>query len=205
MGPCGTRSTVSILSFHPRKTLTTCEGGAVVTADLDIAHRVRLLRNHGMDGQGLDRRFVHPGYNARLSEVHAAVGLAQIPHLDDYLERRQQCCRRYIRRLADIPDITIPDGFRQPGNSYQSFVVLLPPHRSRNAAIAALADKGIEATIPGFAIHEQPAFTGLTRQSASLSTSSALAAHGLALPIHERLSLEDVDRVADALCASLAH
>ncbi len=100
--PCATRSDLSILSFHPRKTLTTAEGGAVVTSDVDLAGRARLLRNLGVSGQGTQRRFEMAGYNARMSEVHAAIGLAQEAIFDELLDRRRRLGRRYLERLGGL-------------------------------------------------------------------------------------------------------
>jgi dTDP-4-amino-4,6-dideoxygalactose transaminase len=202
---CATRSTISILSFHPRKTLTTAEGGAVVTSDPDLAARARLLRNLGISGQGTERRFDMAGYNARMSELHAAVGLAQEEILDELLERRRCLGRRYLERLdGDVfPEgFSVPAGFRHPGCSFQSLVVLLQPGIDRGEVVRRMAAEGIETTLPGFSIRSQPVFSALPAFG-PLPNSTRLQESGLALPLHERMEPQDVDSVCEALQRAL--
>lgn len=195
---CATRSTISVLSFHPRKTLTTGEGGAVVTSDPELAARARTLRNLGISGQGTKRRFDMAGYNARMSELHAAVGLAQESVLDDLLERRRRLGCLYLERLDSIPGLAVPGGFRHPGCNFQSLIVLLSQDVSRDETVARLAADGVESTLPGFSIHAQPVFSGLARLDLPVN-SLRLQESGLALPLHERMEQQDVDFVCKAL------
>ncbi|MBM4353620.1 MAG: hypothetical protein FJ109_07445 [Deltaproteobacteria bacterium] len=207
---CATRSTVAILSFHPRKTLTTAEGGAVVTSDPDLAARARMLRNLGVAGQGTDRRFEMAGYNARMSELHAAVGLAQEAVLDELLERRRRIGRLYLERLDHLathpdlpPGLSVPAGFRHPGSNFQSLVILLPASVSRHDVVARLAEDGVESTLPGFSIHAQPVFADLPCIG-PVEHSPRLQESGLALPLHERMEPQDVEHVVEALQRALA-
>jgi perosamine synthetase len=196
--PCASQATVAILSFHPRKVMTTAEGGALVTGDGALAQAARELRSLGLTGQGMARQFSAPGYNARLSEVHAALGLDQLERFPEMLARRRELGRCYLSRLASRPDIEVPAGFRLPGINFQSLVVLLPPDVDRDETARRLYGAGIESTLPGFAIHTQPAFAALARRG-PLVHSLDLHRRGLSLPLHDGLTEDDVARVVTAL------
>lgn len=199
---CGTQATVGILSFHPRKVMTTAEGGALVMEDRELADQARTLRSLGLTGQGIDRSFTSLGYNARLSEVHAALGLDHIQRLDEMLQTRQELGARYLELLDDWGGITVPSGFRERGANFQSMVVLLPPGIDRGVVAQGLHRRGIESTLPGFAIHTQPAFAGLSR-TGPLLNSRTLHDRGLALPLHDGMSMADVSQVVAGLQAEL--
>ena len=202
--PCGTEATVAILSFHPRKILTTGEGGALVTASEELAQEARLLRSLGVSGQGANRRFEQLGYNARLSELHAAVGLAQAEILAENLAIRRRLGCHFLELLEPLEQVTVPAGFRDSGANFQSLVVLLDPAVSRNRVIASMRGAGVECTIPGFAIHRQDVFQDLVRLG-PLVVSSAVHDRGLALPLHERMSEEQVGTVVDTLAKALSN
>lgn len=199
---CGTRATISIFSFHPRKVMTTAEGGALVMADPALAQQARELRSLGLTGGGLDRRFTSLGYNARLSEVHAALGLDHITRLDAMLNTRRSLGARYLELLDEWGGVTVPGGFREPGANFQSMVVLLPPGTDRGGVAQGLHRRGIESTLAGFAIHTQPAFSGLPRVGPLLNSHN-LHDRGLALPLHDGMTTVDVERVVTALQEAL--
>jgi perosamine synthetase len=145
-------------SFHPRKSITTGEGGMVVTNDGRLAERMRLLRSHG--GLRIAGRFTFDlaGYNYRLSDILAAVGIAQVRKLDQFLERRRQLAERYRQLLAGLQGIRLPDDPPWGRHVFQSFVVLLPEGTDRDRIIRDLAEDGIESTIGTYALHSQPFF-----------------------------------------------
>lgn len=200
--PCGTQATISILSFHPRKVMTTAEGGALVLDNPELARRARELRSLGLAGQGLDRSFSSLGYNARLSEVHAALGLDHISRLSEMLQTRRTLGAHYLRLLHDWGGVAVPGGFGEPGANFQSMVVLLPPGTDRGALAGNLHRRGIESTLPGFAIHTQPAFAGLSH-AGPLANSRTLHDRGLALPLHDGMTTEDVATVVGGLQAAM--
>jgi len=200
--PCGTMCDLAILSFHPRKVLTTGEGGAVVTASERLAEKAKVMRNLGMEGEGPARRFLHQGYNARMSELHAAIGLAQLAELDSLLSHRRTLGAAYLDELAEIPGVQVPSGYRVKGANFQSLVVLLPEGTDRSAVMAGMHRSGVETSLPGFAIHTQPAFKGLVAIG-KLPVSLAIHERGLALPLHERMTVEDTRTVANALAVAL--
>ncbi len=196
--PCGTAADMALLSFHPRKPLTTAEGGALLVRDPVMARQARLVANQGVTGATMTREFQILGYNARLSEVHAAIGLAQLAILDDLLATRRMLGRHYVRRLEQQPGLSLPAGLNDPGANFQSMVVLLEPGFDRAALATGLLRRGIESTRAGYALHTQPAFRDCETMGI-LAESTVYHHRGLALPINERMTIQDVDRVCDAL------
>ncbi len=195
-------------SFHPRKILTTGEGGMVTTRDADIASRLRRLRHHGMNITDLDRhkaggRYLHEsyeevGYNYRMSDLHAAVGLAQLARLDPMLAQRDRLARSYDARLKTVRGVEppfVPSGRRA---NYQSYIVRLRGigREGRDAVIDRLLSVGI-ATRPGvMASHLQPPYR---TDRWDLPVTETCAAETLVLPLHHEMSETDVGSVADAL------
>lgn len=200
----GTFGRMSCFSFHPRKSLTTGEGGMVVTDDDALADRLRRLRNHGTERREWRATFVEPGYNARMSDLNAALGLVQVPRHADTVARRGVLARRLGDRLAELPGVrpqAVPAGTLHP---YQAYVVVLDAGYDRDAAIAALRARGIESTLGTYAMHGEPAFArACGTRAGDLPASQALMERTLALPLHERMSEADVDRVAVALADAL--
>lgn len=196
----GTFGTASCFSFHPRKSLTTGEGGMVLADDQELADRMRRLRNHGTERVGWRSSFVEPGYNFRLSDMNAAVGLAQVAGFPEVVSRRRELASRLSRSLESIADVTpqsIPSGHQHP---FQAFVVRCDPGLDRDRLIAELRDLGVEATLGTYAMHAEPAFSRLCGTApGDLPVSFALAAETLALPLHQGMSPDDVDRVVAAL------
>ncbi len=200
--PCASRADLSILSFHPRKTLTTAEGGAVVSTRSVLHELAGHLRNQGIGGVGAQRQFLDTGYNARLSEFHAAIGLAQLEIFDEILSQRRKLGAHYRKRLKELPQLTVPAGYSDPGANFQSLAVGLPEGVDRTLVVNEMLASGVETTMAGFAIHHQPVFSKLARSGDNL-VASYWYQSGLALPIHERMDIEDVNQVVDALTSTL--
>lgn len=203
---------MACFSFHPRKVITTGEGGAITTADGKLAERLRLLRNHGAEPTGLPvhrgdaLRYPSLGFNARMSDLAAAVGLAQLGRLPVLLARRAALAARYHRLLEGHPALLLPDPApTRVTPNWQSYQVLLSgecPHAPADLA-DALAAQGVD-TRPGLtAIHREPLYAA-ANPGLTLPGVERIAARGLMLPLHPGLSDEDVDRVCEALTAALA-
>ena len=208
-GAIGTRMAGSFgaaacFSFHPRKSLTTGEGGMVVTDDDALAERMRALRNHGSRRDGWRATFAEPGFNYRMSDLNAALGLTQVPAHADAVGRRIALAARLSAALAGVPGVrpqAIPEGHRHPFQAY--VVVLEDPDLDRDAVIAALRDSGVESTLGTYAMHAEPAFMrACGTRAGDLPVSAMLAARTLALPLHQGMSDADVDVVAGALAAA---
>ncbi len=198
---CCEGSGLAFLSFHPRKVLTTGEGGAVVCSEGDAAD-FRVIRNLGMEVEAGERRFVSHGVNARMSELHAAVGLGQLSLFDEILERRRSLGHRYMELLGALPGVEIPGGYSTTRANFQSMVVRLKDWRRRPFVIAGFAAAGIESTVAGFFLPSEPAFSGLAVLG-SVDHSRQLGLDGLALPIHDGMTDTDVDEVVATLAPLL--
>lgn len=202
---CGTFGLMSAFSFHPRKSLTTGEGGMVTTNDTAIVERLRRLRNHGSEREGWLARFVEPGFNYRMSELNAALGLSQVAGFEDVVKHRRQLAKLLTEQLSDLGALSPqaePSGHRHP---YQSYVVTLDESIDRDGAIMALRASGIESTLGTYAMHAEPGFAsrcGLAR--GDLPVSHRLFRQTLALPLHQAMNPDDVERVADAVRAVIS-
>jgi len=185
--PCGSLGVVSCMSFHPRKILTTGEGGMCLTDEDDVADKLRMLRNHGQ----LRGQFVVAAGNHRMTEIAAALGLAQLNRLDEIVGRRRELAARYRELLpAELHVQRTPEGAE---SNYQTFGLLVPQGRDRNAIVASMRARGVEAGLLSFAIHKLGSFAG---SQASLPIAEMVAARGIALPLYPQMRNADVEQVA---------
>lgn len=188
---------IGVFSFYGNKIITTGEGGMVVTNRADLAERVRMLRDHGMSPE---QRYWHPvlGYNYRLTNLQAAVGVAQMEKVDHILSAKRRIAQAYNEGLREVPGITLPPNAPWAYNVYWLYSVLVDADvfgHTRDDLIARLKEQDIE-TRPLFpAIHTQPIYDSGQR----LPAAEHLATTGLSLPSAVGLRLEDVARVAEAV------
>jgi dTDP-4-amino-4,6-dideoxygalactose transaminase len=202
--PCGSLGDVGCFSFHPRKVITTGEGGMVVTDDDDLAERMRLLRSHG--GLRAEGRFSfeEAGFNYRLSDVHAALGVAQTRRLPEILDRRQTLAARMSERLAAVPGVVPPVEPPWAIHAFQAYVICLDQEIDRDAVVAGLRNRGIESTIGTYALHVQPFFRrSYGYHVGQLPCSYAASRQTLALPLYPQMREADVDLVVDSLSTVL--
>lgn len=196
---CGSLGLAAAFSFHPRKILTTGEGGAIATGDSRLADEVRLLRNHGMVGTGLARRFLRVGYNLRMSDLNAAVGLAQLEFVDDVIGRRQELAKIYRRHLSGLA-VDVVDGGDHTPHTFQTFAVILPQGVRPAAVVEALASDGIEAAQGAQDLSQ----LGLYGRQASMPGAQVLGNRLLALPMHTSLTDGDLAQVVESLGRAIA-
>jgi perosamine synthetase len=196
--PVGTFGCMGIFSFHPRKAVTTGEGGAIVTNDDALAEACRMWRNHGQVMHGARRDFERAGFNYRMTEFQAAIGRVQLEKFPAILARRRQIATLYIALLKDCPAIRLPAA--SPDHTWQTFMVVLDGNIEQGAVVAALAGEGIGAGPGSVAAHSQEVY-GRTfgYQPAQLSISERLASRGLALPLYSDLTDEQVRLCAGTL------
>jgi dTDP-4-amino-4,6-dideoxygalactose transaminase len=188
--PCASLGVAGCLSFHPRKIVTTGEGGAVTTRDVELADRVRGLRHHGIEPHG-DFDIAHPGLNYRLSDVLCALGIPQLRRLDELLAVRTRLAAAYTERLAAIGAET-PSADDGDVHGWQAYVIRLD---RRDDALQALRADGIEAQIGTYALHLLSAY----RDQGDFPGARRAFERALALPFHSRLTEADLDRVVAAL------
>jgi dTDP-4-amino-4,6-dideoxygalactose transaminase len=184
---CGGLGTLGCLSFHPRKIVTTGEGGAVTTDRDDLAEAVRRLRNHGWVELGT---MPTPGLNYRLPDVLCALGIPQVRRLDDLLAARTRLAAAYEERLRGL--VATPSADEGDVHGWQAYVVR---HQRRDEALALLRAQGIEAQIGTFALHRLQPY----RDQGPFPGADAAFEQALALPFHSRLTDPELDRVAAVL------
>ncbi len=188
--PCGSLGLVGCLSFHPRKIVSTAEGGAITTDDESIAEAVSRLRNHGWRSMA-DGDMPSPGLNYRLSELHCALALGPLRRLDELLAARVRIAQAYAERLAHLP-LTLPAADEGDVHGWQAYVVQVA---RRDEVLAGLRAVGIEAQIGTYALP----LLGAYRDQGFFPGAQHAFEHALALPFHTRLTDSELDRVAQAL------
>ncbi len=200
---CGAWPGAACFSFHPRKVLTTGEGGMITTNDDALAQRIQVLRSHGGAPARIGHTFVENGFNYRLTEIQAALGITQITRIDQIIGDRRTTAQLYMERFVDR-GIDVPLSGSPEDCTFQSFVVLLEPEADRNQIIFGLREKGIESTLGTYAMHAQPAFSKFGYRPGDLPNSWRAQQSSLTLPLLPRMEEATVDRVVDALTAALA-
>ena len=204
---CGSFGDMSTFSFYPNKHVTTGEGGMLLTDDASLAEAARSKRNLCFTAE---RRFVHEelGYNMRMSNLQAAVGVAQLERLDEHLVRKRAIGARYREILTDVPGLALPaEATVHARNGYWVFGVVLGDEVEADAAdvMRMLAERGIGTRPFFYPMHLQPVFrrAGLF-EGVSCPVAERLATRGFYLPSGLALTDAQIDRVADALRSVLA-
>jgi dTDP-4-amino-4,6-dideoxygalactose transaminase len=201
---CGSFGAVSMLSFHPRKVITTGEGGMVLTDDDDLADSLRMLRNHGMSVAHGRAEFSRPGYNMRMNELEASIGIPQMGALDVLVEKRRHIAALYGELLGRLKGIALPTEPEGSRHTYQSYVVLLDEKTDRDGVIAAMLEREVETTIGTYSIHAQPFYANAYGcEPGSVPNSYRAFRQSLSLPIYPSLGEDDVREVAKRLEESL--
>ena len=199
----GTFGLIGCFSFHPRKSLTTGEGGLVVTDDEAVAERSRALRNHGIQSVQGRAEFVRPGLNYRMTEIQAALGLGQVAAFENEGECRRRLASIYDTHLASSP-LTLPKHFPQRLNAFQTYHVILPDQIDRAVLIEALKREGIETNLGAQALNCLSFFQKHYDASPETHPNATRAYRkGLALPIGSHVSEADVQYVSRALLKHL--
>lgn len=191
----GTFGHAGCFSFHPRKAITTGEGGAIATNDRELATKLRVWRNHGMNKTQAGVDFVLPGFNYRLTNFQAAMGRTQLAKFDFWLQVRYKLQQLYRTNLAGI-GLILPDDV--PGHSWQTFMVTLPQNIERSSVIAKLKEKGIETNLGAQAVHcqsyYQQKYPEMTERHQD-NNAEKLFTHGLALPLCQLYSADNIQVV----------
>jgi len=209
--PAGALGQVACFSFHPRKSITTGEGGMLLTGDATIARRVRELRNHGL--READPGSPPPpssrlaeievlGFNYRLTDLQAAIGLVQLAKLDRFVAERAHWARWFANELADIAWLRMPEVPEHYDHAWQSFVTVVTEEAplSRDDLMARLQERGI-ATRPG--THAVPELAyyrerfGFT--PGQFPVAARLLTRSMAIPLHNCMTPDDYRYVVDAL------
>jgi dTDP-4-amino-4,6-dideoxygalactose transaminase len=208
---CGTLGNVGCFSFFANKNLPVGEGGMLVTDDEELAARLRLLRSHGMTTLTWDRHRGHassydvvlPGFNYRLDEVRAAVGIVQLRRLPDENAGRARIAAHYREALDGQQGLIMPFGGDNPDRvpSHHLAVVLLPEGVDREAVRSSLNESGIQTSVHYPPIHTFSAYR--SEAGRPLPQTDAVAERLLTLPLYGRMTDEQVDAVVDGLLQTL--
>lgn len=198
----GTFGEASAFSFFANKTITTGEGGMILTEDHELAERMRLLRDHGMNK---GRRYWHeePGYNYRITNMQSAVGCAQMERLDAFLSHRQDIGELYRDRLGAIEGISLQEFGNERKSSYWLYSVTLNEFRAmeRDELMQELQKEGIESRPMFYPLDEQPAYKEFVNPElgGTCPISHGISARGVSLPTSNHMTLEEAERVCRAM------
>ena len=187
-------------SFFANKIITTGEGGMVVTNDDDLYDKMVVMRAHGMRPM---HRYWHEyaGYNYRLTNIQAAIGLAQLERLDEFLAYREQVVARYHEYLSEVNGLILPPNKDWARNVFWLYSVLVDETVTgidRDTLAEKLAERGIETRPVFYPLHQQPAYQS-AKTVGEYPISERLASQGLSLPTANNIRLEDVDRICHAI------
>jgi dTDP-4-amino-4,6-dideoxygalactose transaminase len=209
----GSLGRAAAFSFHPRKSITTGEGGMLTTSDSELAHMAEKLRNHGAEISEEQRHqgpqpYLLPefnllGFNYRMTDLQGAIGLVQLAKLDAFIAERDRWARFYEESLSDIPWLQMPIRPESGRHAWQAYVTRVDPNVDRDSVMAQLFEQGI-STRPGtHAIH----MLGYYRRSYGFTEDSFPHSRDcerqtMALPLHNRMTFEDYERVVSAIHAA---
>jgi len=197
----GNQADISVFSLHPRKFITTGEGGMLTTNKSEWAEWINSYKHFGMDMKNTARegvKFKITGTNYKLSNIQAAVGLGQLEHIDLLLNRRRELAQNYINLIGNNKNISIP--YTTPGglHSYQAFCIYI---KNRDEKIKAMRLKGVETQIGTYALHMHEAFINneLIEMKSNMENSLWVYENCMTLPLYHDLTFEDQAFIIECL------
>lgn len=196
----GNFGTISCFSFHPRKIITTGEGGMVVTNNDTLAEKIRAFINHGITYHKGYSDVPSWGLNFRITDFQAAIGIPQLKILDSYLANRIKLAGLYNEQLRQVAGLTVPAYITDISHTYQTYHLLLDSSFNRDIIIQKLKDQGIQTNLGAQAIHmlsyyrNKYGYSGKDFPHAQRAYTS-----GLALPIGHHISKENIDYICSVL------
>ena len=212
----GRYSDITVFSFHPVKIVTTAEGGMAVTNDAELAQRMEMLRSHGItrdrarmthepDGPWYYQQ-VELGFNYRMTELQAALGLSQMTRLDDFVKRRHELARRYDELLADLPVLSPwqhPDSY----SGLHLYVIRLKLgeiRASHREVFESLREQGIGVNLHYIPVHTQPFYEAMGFAPDDFPESMRYYNEAISIPMYHGLTFEQQDAVVEALKQALS-
>lgn len=205
---------LACFSFHPRKLLTTGEGGMITTSNAQWDARLRLLRQHGMTVPDATRHssdcvlfesYSTIGYNYRMTDIQAAVGRVQLQRLPEIIATRRRLAANYCALLSRVPGVELPFESDNVRSNWQSFWVRLPDHVDQKRVMQIMLDHGISTRRGIMNAHREPPYfeTGTYRGASPLEQSERMQDRVIILPLFHEMTGEDQQRVVDGLRAAL--
>jgi len=210
--PVGAGAEIAAWSFHPRKIITTGEGGMITTSRADWADRARHLREHAMSASAADRhgsvlappeQYLEVGYNYRMTDLHAAVGLVQLDRLDGVVTRRREIAAGYAKAINELVGLRLVADPAWGTTNFQSCWVEVGPEYGldRDGLLTALAEADISARRGIMSAHRQPAYADRDTGHLALPNTEHLTDNTLILPLYHQMSESEQARVIDVLRA----
>lgn len=190
----GTFADITCFSFHPRKIITTGEGGMIATDDDELANKARYYKKFGLK----EGKFEYLGTNYKLSDILGAIGLVQLGKIEEIIEERIEKAKIYNELLMDVKHVDTPSVKPDVRHTFQSYTIYIKKERARNKLLQYLAEKGIEARIGTYALHLQPCFAKVERKG-DLTNSEKLFNNLLTLPLHHELSFDDQEFICNVI------
>jgi perosamine synthetase len=202
--PLGSFGDASVFAFYPNKQITTGEGGMVLTDDDDLATRMRSMRNQGRDQDGTWLRHIQLGFNYRIDEMSAALGVAQLRRREELKAGRDRVFAAYRERLADRSWLTLPVAADAADVDWFVYVIRLDPAIDRDLLIDQLGAEGVPGRPYFSPIHLQPYYRErFGHAPGDFPVTERVAASTLAIPFSSRLTEDEIDRVCDVLSAAV--
>jgi dTDP-4-amino-4,6-dideoxygalactose transaminase len=196
----GTIGDIGCFSLHPRKAITTGEGGILVTNNDMLAEKLIILRNHGISYINGKPKFVSAGFNYRLTNIQGAIGTVQMKKLSRINAKREDIAKKYDELLRDIEGITLPIELSYGRHVWQTYHILLDKGQNREEIIQQLKNRNIESNFGAYAVHEQPYYkTKYNYGDGNYINSSYAYRCGLALPMHSGLENKDIVYIKESL------
>ncbi len=195
----GSFGKASIFSFTPTKNMTTGEGGLIATDDDDLAARARILKNHGMDKE---YHHVEAGYNYRMTEMQAAMGIVQFRKLHENIEIKNRNASFLTHELSRIDGIITPAVLPERNHTFMIYSIRIEEHKlgmSRDTMLKGLRDRGIQAKIYFPPAHLQPVFRARGHKEGDLPITEELSRSIISLPIHTRLTEDDLNHMVHSI------
>jgi len=194
-GKVGSLADITCFSFHPRKILTTGEGGMVTTDRNDLAEKAVALKHFGATKDG---RFTYHGTNYKMSNILAAIGIEQLKKLPGILDDRIRKANRYSELLEGLDGVRTPTITPGTKHVFQSYCIYIEQKGIRDRLRSDLGQLGIETQIGTYALHLEPSYSGVKRVG-DLKNSELLFANLLTLPLHHELTDDDQEYVATSI------
>lgn len=202
---------IACFSFHPRKVITTGEGGMLTTRHADLDAKFRLWRQHGMSVPDTQRHsasrviiedYNERGYNYRMTDIQAAVGVAQLARLPGIISRRRELADLYRQKLSDVSGITLPVEPDWARSNWQSFCVRLSDDFDQRDIMQSMLDAGVTTRRGVMCMHMEQAQADLAPRH-RLDRSEAARDHGILLPLFAQMTDAELTQVCDTLCTVL--
>ena len=202
---------IACFSFHPRKVITTGDGGMLTTSNADFDNAFRLLRQHGMSVPDTVRHgspqvvfedYLAIGYNYRMTDIQAAIGRKQLGRLPELVSRRRALAARYDELLGNIDGLILPLEPEWAHSNWQSYCVRLAERVDQKAVMQQLLDRGISTRRGIMCSHREPCYAGEIPRY-TLRQSELAQDHSILLPLHAQMTEDDQVTVAEALRSAL--